>query len=92
MVKERPGRIWSSPVLADGKLYFVSQHNGVYVVAAKPEFELVAHNLIEGDDSVFNASAVPRGEGLLLRSDRFLYLVSSEAKAESKAEAKSKDK
>src|SRR5207244_10810933 len=45
------GNIWSSPVLADGKLYFVSQHNGTYVVAAKPEYELLAHNAFAADNS-----------------------------------------
>src|SRR5258708_26567545 len=41
------GRIWASPVLADGKLYFVSQSKGTYVAAAKPKFELVAHNVLD---------------------------------------------
>jgi hypothetical protein len=53
----------------------VSQHNGTYVVAAKPEFELVAHNVLEDDDSRTNASpAVDRGQ-LLLRTDRALYCI-----------------
>lgn len=70
-----PGRIWSSPVLADGKLYLVSQFKGTYVVAAKPKFELLAHNVITGDDSRTNASpAVSHGQ-LLLRTDRRLYCI-----------------
>ena len=68
-----PGRIWSSPVLADGKLYLVSQNKGTYVVAAKPIFELLAHNVIADDASRANASpAVSHGQ-LLLRTDRRLY-------------------
>ena len=31
------------------------------------------HNIIEGDESVFNASPIPSGDGLLLRSDKYLY-------------------
>ena len=67
--------IWSSPVLADGKIYVVSQHNGTYVVAAKPHFELLAHNRFSDDDSRTNASpAVDQGQ-LLLRTDRRLYCI-----------------
>lgn len=50
------GLIYASPVLAGGKLYYVSQRKGANVVAAKPEFELLAHNVFEGDDSRANAS------------------------------------
>lgn len=69
----KSGLVYASPLLSGGNLYYVSRENGTYVVAAKPEFELVAHNIIEGDGSVFNASPVPVGDGLLLRSDKFLY-------------------
>ncbi len=65
--------MYASPLLSGGNLYYVSRQNGTYVVAAKPEFELVAHNVIEGDESVFNASPIPTGDGLLLRSDEYLY-------------------
>lgn len=69
------GTIWSSPVLADGKLYYVSQHNGTFVVAAQPKFELLAHNKFEDDDSRTNASpAVGTGQ-LLLRTDKNLYCI-----------------
>ncbi len=37
----RPGLVYSSITAADGKLYAVSQHNGAYVLAAKPQFELL---------------------------------------------------
>ncbi|MDA1017207.1 MAG: PQQ-binding-like beta-propeller repeat protein, partial [Planctomycetota bacterium] len=69
------GRIWSSPVLADGKLYYVSQHKGTFVVAAKPEFELLAHNVIEGDDSRTNASPIVSNGQLFLRTDGTLYCI-----------------
>jgi outer membrane protein assembly factor BamB len=67
------GRIWSSPVLADGKLYYVSQRNGTYVVAAQPEFKLLAHNVLEDDDSRTNSSLAISNGLLLLRTDRNLY-------------------
>lgn len=69
------GRIWSSPVLADGKLYYVSQTKGTVVVAAKPKYEVLARNVIEGDDSRTNASPSVDAGQLLLRNDRRLYCI-----------------
>lgn len=71
----RPGRIYASPLAADGKLYYVSRDAGVFVVAAKPAFELLAHNKIESDTSIFNASPAVVDGRLLLRSDRALYCI-----------------
>lgn len=71
----RPGNIWSSAVLAGGNLYFVSQHNGTFVVAARPKFELVAHNVFADDDSRANASPAVSNGQLLLRTDRALYCI-----------------
>jgi outer membrane protein assembly factor BamB len=70
-----PDRIYASPVLADGKLYIVSRTRGAYVVDARPQFKLVAHNTL-GDSSVFNASPSVVDGQLLLRSDRYLYCIS----------------
>jgi outer membrane protein assembly factor BamB len=69
------GLIYASPVLADGKLYFVSQRKGTYVVAAKPEFELLAHNVFEEDSSRTNASLAVSNGHLLLRTDQHLYCI-----------------
>jgi outer membrane protein assembly factor BamB len=67
--------VYSSVVAADGKLYAVTRHNGAFVLAQGPKFEVLAHNELESDTSDFNASpAVVRGR-LLLRSDRALYCV-----------------
>ena len=73
--KPGAGRIWSSPVLADGKLYYVSQHNGTFVVAANPKYELLAHNVFSDDDSRTNASPIVSNGQLLLRTDRRLYCI-----------------
>lgn len=70
-----PGRIYASPLAADGKIYLVSRENGVYVLAARPQFEQLAHNEIETDDSIFNASLVVTRGQLLLRSDKCLYCI-----------------
>jgi outer membrane protein assembly factor BamB len=67
-----PDRIYASPLLADGKIYYVSRTNGTYVVAADPQFQLLAHNSL-GDASVFNSSPIADAGQLLLRSNRYLY-------------------
>jgi hypothetical protein len=69
------GLIYASPILAEGKLVYISQRNGTYVVAAKPKFELLAHNVFEDDDSRTNASPAVHNGQLLLRSDRYLYCI-----------------
>ena len=72
-LEPRPGVMYASVTAGDGKLYCPSQHSGTYVLAAKPQFELLAHNVIEGDDSRCNASiAIDRGQ-VLLRNDQYLY-------------------
>jgi outer membrane protein assembly factor BamB len=69
------GRVYASVLVADGKIYAVSREQGTFVLAASPQFEQLAHNRFETDDSVFNASPVPDDGLLLLRSQRFLYCV-----------------
>jgi outer membrane protein assembly factor BamB len=69
------GIVYASPLVADGKLYYVSRDKGAFVLAAKPKFEILAHNRIATDDSIFNASPSVSGKHLLLRSDKFLYCI-----------------
>jgi len=69
------GLIYGSPVLADGKIYYVSQRKGTYVVAAKPKFELLAHNVFDDDSSRTNASPAVSNGQLLLRTDQNLYCI-----------------
>jgi outer membrane protein assembly factor BamB len=77
-LKPDPGDIYASPLLADGKIYYVSRTKGTYVIEAGPKFKLLAHNTIEGDDSVFNGSPAVTNSQLLLRSDRYLYCIGKE--------------
>jgi outer membrane protein assembly factor BamB len=74
-LKPAAGQIWASPVLADGKLYYVSKENGTYVVAAQPKFQLLAHNVIDGDKSRSNASLAVSDGQLFLRNDQYLYCI-----------------
>ena len=70
----RAGQVYASPVLADGKLYYVSRTGQTFVLAAGPRYELLAVNSL-ADRSAFNASPAVTGGRLLLRSDRFLYCI-----------------
>lgn len=68
-------RVYASVLYADGRLYNVTRERGTFVLAAKPEFELLAHNIIQGDESIFNASPIVSRGQFLLRSDKFLYCI-----------------
>ncbi len=70
-----PGRIYGSPLLANGNLYYPSQYNGTFVVAAAPEFQLVSHNVTEDTDVRMNACQVAHDGQLLLRNDKYLYCI-----------------
>jgi outer membrane protein assembly factor BamB len=72
------GDFYASPLLADGKIYFTSRENGVFVVEAAPKFKLLAHNMFAGDKSIFNGSPAVAASQLFLRSDRFLYCVGNQ--------------
>ncbi len=69
------GDFYASPILADGKIYYVSRAAGTYVVDAAPKFKLLAHNTMEQDKSVFNGTPAVSGSQLFLRSDRYLYCI-----------------
>ena len=71
---ERAEQVYSSALLADGKIYYVSRDGRTFVVAAKPEFELLATNDLR-DRGVFNGSPAVDGNRLLIRSDKFLYCI-----------------
>ena len=68
-------RIYGSPLLADGKLYYVTREEGVFVLEASPDLKVLAHNVIADDKSICNSSLAVTGSQLLLRSDRYLYCI-----------------
>ncbi len=70
----RGGQFYASALLANDKLYYVNREGKTFVVAAKPEFELLSENDLS-DGSVFNGSPAVVGNQLLLRSDKFLYCI-----------------
>jgi outer membrane protein assembly factor BamB len=70
----RAEQFYPSVTLADGKLFYLSRAGQVFVVAAKPQFELLGSNKME-ERATFNASPVIADGRLFLRSDRWLYCI-----------------
>jgi outer membrane protein assembly factor BamB len=72
-----PDQPYASATAGDGKIYITTRRAGTYVLAAKPEFEQLAHNRLD-DNSTFNASPTISNGRLFLRSDRYLYCIGAE--------------
>jgi outer membrane protein assembly factor BamB len=74
-VEKRPGssNTWSSMVVADGRLYVLTQNSDTHVFAASPKYELLATNRLTGEQN--NSSiAVSNGE-LFIRSHKTLWCI-----------------
>ena len=69
---DRSGQVYASPVLAEGRLYYLTRNGRMIVLAAKPEFEQLAVNELD-DGSRFDGSPAVDGKRLLVRSGKFLY-------------------
>ena len=65
----------SSPVAADGKIYFTAEQGSVYVVRAGPEFELLRINEI--NETCIATPAISRGT-LFFRTRHHLVAVSED--------------
>lgn len=68
------GQVYGSAILAGGNIYYPSRGGKMFVVAAKPEFELVATNSL-GERGEHNASPSVAGDQLFIRSNKFLYCI-----------------
>lgn len=69
---DRAGQVYSSALLADGRIYYLTRDGKTFVLAAKPSFEQLAVNDLR-DGSLFNGTPAVDGNRLLIRSDKFLY-------------------
>jgi len=73
------GSDYSSPVVADGKIYYVQSSGSCFVLKAGDKFEQLAVNSVTTDRESFGATpALSNGE-IFLRSDKHLYCVSETA-------------
>ncbi len=70
--KRLDGEYWASPLYGSGRLYFSSKSGKTVVLAAKPEFELLAENQL---DAGINASPAVAGDDLILRTFTHLYRI-----------------
>ena len=70
---DRFGGVYASPVLVEGRLYYIDRYGKAIVLAAKPEFEQLAVNVIEDGRTRFDGSPAVDGKRLLIRSGKFLY-------------------
>ncbi len=68
------GRTSASPILADGKIYAVSETGDVAVIKAGPKFELLGNNKLEGGYTLSTPAA--SGNQLFFRTAKYLYCIS----------------
>ncbi len=66
---------YSSPVIADGKLYFVTRGGETFVLEAKTEFKQLAVNRVTPDAEEFSATPAISAGAIYLRSNKHLYCV-----------------
>jgi outer membrane protein assembly factor BamB len=69
---DRAGQIYASALLADGRIYYLDRGGATFVLAARPQFELLATNQLR-DGGQFNGSPAVTGNRILVRSDKYLY-------------------
>ncbi len=67
---------YSSPVTADGKLYFMTRAGLCYVFSLDGEFKQIAANKFGSDEGDFSATPAISGGELFIRSSKKLYCVS----------------
>lgn len=70
-------RVYSSTLLAGNRMYLTTRENGVFAIAIGPEYKQLAHNVILGDNSLFNATPAVAGDCLLWRTHNRLYCIGS---------------
>ncbi len=68
------GQDYSSPVLADGKIYFVSRPGVTYVYAAGPDYKLLSQNQFTGGGDFTASPAISDGQ-IFIRSSKYLYCI-----------------
>jgi outer membrane protein assembly factor BamB len=70
-----PGTTWSSPVSADGRLYLPTKEGNVVVLAARPKFEVLATNSLDGE-TIMASPAISDGD-IFIRTHKHLWCISA---------------
>ncbi len=69
-------RVYASTLLVGDRLYHTTRDKGVVVAKAAPAYEKLAHNVIEDEGGMFNASPTAVADQLFFRTNKFLYCIS----------------
>ncbi len=70
------GDDYASPVLANGKIYYVTRGGEAYVLEAGSEFKQLAVNRVTTDREDFSATPAISDGAIYMRSDKHLYCIS----------------
>ena len=68
---------YASPIIADGKLYFITRSGETYVFEAGKEFKQLAVNRLTAEQEEFSATPAASAGDLFIRSSKHLYCVSA---------------
>jgi outer membrane protein assembly factor BamB len=74
-IQPSPGQIYSSPILTDGRIYYLSRSGECVILPAEPRFEILARNRLPRSAGVYNASPTIMGDQLLIRADKMLFCI-----------------
>ncbi len=73
----RGGQDYSSPIIADGKVYFTSRSGNMFVLRASDKFEQLATNRVTSASEDFSATPAVSDGQLFIRSDKHLYCIAA---------------
>jgi outer membrane protein assembly factor BamB len=71
------GQDYSSPILADGKLYYATRSGEMFVIKIGDSFEQLAVNRVTDDSEDFSATPAVSDGRLYIRSSKHLYCVAN---------------
>ena len=74
-VREGVSGDYASPVIGDGKIYFVSRSGDVFVLKVNEKFEQLAVNRMGDKDENFSATPAIDKDQLFIRSSKYLYSI-----------------
>lgn len=69
------GQDYSSPVIGDGKLYYVARNGEIFVVKLGSSFEQLSSNRLTSDTEDFSATPAISDKQIFIRSSKHLYCV-----------------
>ncbi len=69
---------YSSPVVADGKLYYIKRNGNMFVLSADEDLETIAVNRVTDASEEFSATPAISNGQIFIRSNKRLYCVEAE--------------